>query len=129
MDSWSKWQPDFTVIRGLADGFQDVLAIELKNPNGTGRLIEKQQVCHKHLQEEYSIDTVLGCIYEGRIIEIYDDYIRVFAKSQTPAMQDTRNTYVFLQQMKIPQYWRKKFGTKPALLDECEKRHTLAREV
>ena len=35
-------QPDIIVIRGLPNGFQDVLAIELKNPNKKGKLSNKQ---------------------------------------------------------------------------------------
>ena len=35
-------QPDIIVIRGLPNGFQDVLAIELKNPNKQGKLSNKQ---------------------------------------------------------------------------------------
>ncbi len=51
MDSWSKgYKTDLTVIRGLPNGFQYVLATEFKNPNGTGRLSEKQQEYHKHLK-------------------------------------------------------------------------------
>ncbi len=35
-------QPDITVLRRLPDGFQDALAIELKNTNGKGKLKTKQ---------------------------------------------------------------------------------------
>jgi hypothetical protein len=48
MDSWSKGyktgQPDLTIIRGFPNGFQDVLAIEFKNPNGKGRLSENKKI-------------------------------------------------------------------------------------
>ena len=37
-------QPDVTILRGLPNGFQDVLAIELKNPNGKYELSENKNL-------------------------------------------------------------------------------------
>ena len=130
MDSWSKGyktgQPDLTVIRGLPNGFQDVLTIELKNPNGTGRLSDKQEEYHKHLKEQSNIDTIVGCVYDDIIIEMHDHYKTVFAKAQTPAIQ--AKAYNFAKN-ENPQYWCKKLGSKPALLEECEKRHISAKGI
>ena len=130
MDSWSKGyktgQPDLTIIRGLPNGFQDVLvSIEFKNPNGKGRLSEKQEDYHKHSTEQSTIDTIAGCGYEDIIIEMHDHYKTVFAKAQTPAIQDKANAYN-LTKHENPQDWCKRLGNKPALLEECEKRYTSA---
>jgi hypothetical protein len=70
----------------------------------------------------------VGCVYEDIIIEMHDHYKTVFAKAQTPALQDKANTYDFANN-ENPQYWCKKIGSKPALLEECEKRHISANEV
>ena len=55
-------QGNQTSIRGFLNGFQDLLAIELKNPNGTGTLSDKQQETHKHLKEQCDLDTRVGCV-------------------------------------------------------------------
>ncbi len=72
-----------------------MLAIDVKNPNGEGWLNEKQQDCHKRLQEECNIDTIVGCVYEDIIVELHDQYRTVFAKAQTQAIQDKANSDKF----------------------------------
>ena len=106
LKGYTAGQPDITSLRGLSNGFQDVLAIEFKNPNGTGRLNDKQQEYHKHLKEQSNIDTIVGCIYEDIIIEMHDHYKTVFAKAQTPAIQDKANAHNFAKH-ESPQYWFK----------------------
>ncbi len=66
----------------------------------------------------------MGCIYEDIIIEMHDHYKSVFAKAQTPAIQDKA-----LAKHENPQDWCNKFGNKSALLEEGEKRHTSANGV
>ena len=125
---YTSGQPDIMILRGLPNGFQDVLAIEFKNPNGKGRLSNKQEDYHKYLKEQSNIDTIVGSIYEDIIIEMHDHYKTVFAKTQTPAIQDKANAHNFAKN-ENPQYWCKKLGSKPALLEECEKRNISAHEV
>jgi hypothetical protein len=55
-------------------------------------------------------------------------YKTVFAKAQTPAIQDKANAYNFTKHDN-PQDWCNRLGNKPALLEECEKRHISANEV
>ena len=43
LKGYTKGEPDITVIRQLPNRFQDVLAIELKNPNGKGVLDDGQK--------------------------------------------------------------------------------------
>ena len=59
---------------------------------------------------------------------MHDHYKTVFAKAQTPAIQDKANAHNFAKN-ENPQYWCKKLGSKPALLEECEKRGVSANEV
>jgi prophage antirepressor-like protein len=125
MDSWSKGysagQPDITVIRGLPNGFQDALAIELKNPNGKGILSNEQVEYHKHMKDQCNMETIVGCDYDDLIIRIHDHYTRVFAKAQPPAIQDKQPTYNFATNSN-PQYWCNKLVNKLALFKECKKR-------
>ena len=55
-------------------------------------------------------------------------YTTVFAKAQTPAIQVKASACIFTKNQN-PQYWCKKLCIKPALLEECEKRHISANEV
>ena len=132
MDSWRKGyqqgQPDLTVIRGLPNGFQDVLAIEFKNPNGKGRLSDKQIEYHKQLKDHCNIQTIVGCVYDDVIIAIHDHYKTVFAKAQIPAIQDKGSAYNFATNGN-PQYWCKKLVNKPTLLEECQRRRISKDEV
>jgi prophage antirepressor-like protein len=118
---YDKGQPDITVIRGLPNGFQDVLAIELKNPNGRGVLSDEQLKYHEHLKDHCNVEAIVGCNYDDIIIKIHDHYTRVFAKAQPPAIQDKQPTYNFATNSN-PQYWCNKLVNKLALFQECKKR-------
>ncbi len=48
---YTSGQPDIIIVRGLPNGFQYVLAIECKHPNGTGKLKQKQQEHHTNQKE------------------------------------------------------------------------------
>ena len=46
-------QPDLTIMRGLPNGFQDALEIQLKRPSGSGKLSDKRKISSdikRHLQ-------------------------------------------------------------------------------
>ncbi len=58
-------QHDVIIVRGLPNGFQDVLAIECKHPNGRGKLKRKQQEYHTNLNKQCSVvETIVGNDYE-----------------------------------------------------------------
>ena len=114
-------QPDITVLRGLPNGFQDALAIEFKNPNGTGKLKTKQIEYHKNLKDKCNIETIVGHNYEDIIIAIHDHYKTVYARAQSPAIKDKPKTYNFAENEK-PMYWCKKLINGAALDEECRKR-------
>ena len=115
-------QPDITILRGLPNGFQDALAIELKNPNGTGTLGTKQIEYHKNLKEKCNIKTIVGHNYEDIILEIHDHYKEVFARAQTLALADEpKQTFNFATNDN-PNYWCNKLKNHTGLQQECEKR-------
>ena len=69
---YTSGQPDITILRGLPNGFQDVLAIEFKNPNGKGYLDARQIEYHAKLKGNCNVKTITGHSYEEIIIEIHD---------------------------------------------------------
>ena len=89
---------------------------------------ETLQYYHKHSEEECNVDTIVGYAYEDIIIEIHDHYKTEFPATQTQATQDKTSAYNFAKN-ENPQYWCKKLGSKPALLEECEKRHISAKGI
>ena len=132
MDSWSKGyktgQPDLTVIRCLPNGFQDVLAPEFKNPNGKRQVERKTTRLPQTLKRIMQHRHYSGVQLRGRYYWNARPLQTVFAKAQTPAIQDEANAHNFAKH-KNPQCWCNKLGSKPALLEECEKRHISANEV
>ena len=110
-------QPDITILRGLPNGFQDVLAIELKNPNKQGVLSDKQTEYHKNLKDNCNVKTIVGHHYEDIIIAIHDHYKEVFVRAQTPALTDKPKTFNFSTN-ESPQYWCNKFKNHTISKDE-----------
>jgi hypothetical protein len=90
-------QPDIIIVRGLPNGFQNVLAIGCKHPNGTGRVSEKQEIYHKHFKNKCNVKTIVGHNYEDIIIAIHDYYKEVFAGAQTPGIKDKQKHITFLK--------------------------------
>ena len=113
-------QPDITILRGLPNGFQDVLAIEFKNPNGRGHLDAHQIEYHKNLKDKCNVKTIVGHNYEDIIIEIHDHYKEVFVRAQTAALTDKPKPVNFATN-ENPQYWCKKQNL-TVLYQECDKR-------
>ena len=97
-------QPDITIIRGLPNGFHDVMAIELKNPNKRGKVSEKQFKYKYKLEHTCNVKVLISCDYDEIILTIHDHYKEVFAKAQTPAIADQAKTYNFATN-ENPQYW------------------------
>ena len=114
-------QPDIIVIRGLPNGFQDVLAIELKNPNKKGKLQSNQMEYLDNLEINCRSKTILSCDYDTVIIQMHEHYIDVFARAQTPAIRDKPTEYDFSTN-ENPQYWCNKLKNHTAFHKECDKR-------
>ena len=122
-------QPDITILRGLPNGFQDALAIELKNPNKQGALSDKQTEYHKNLKEKCNIKTIVGHNYEDIILEIHDHYKEVFARAPTIALADEpKQTFNFATNDN-PNYWCNKLKNHTGLQEECDKKRYIKRRV
>jgi prophage antirepressor-like protein len=121
LKGYTKGEPDITVIRKLPNSFQDVLAIELKNPNGKGVLDDTQMKYHQLLNEQCNIETIVGHEYDKIIIQIALHYQEVFSRARLPAITDKPQNYDFSTNQS-PQYWCNKLKNKQGLVDECTKR-------
>ena len=121
-------QPDIIVIRGLPNGFQDVLAIELKNPNKQGKSSNKQVEYKDALELNCKVQTIVSCDYDNIIIELHDHYEEVFARARTPVLTDQPKTYDFSTN-ENPQYWLNKMKNRQGLEEQCEVRGIIEDEV
>ena len=124
---YTSGQPDITILRGLPNGFQDVLAIELKNPKGTGELQQNQIEYHEALKGKCNIETIVGHKYDDIIIAMHEHYKRVFSLANAPPVK-TPIAYDFSTNSNS-KYWCNKLQNKFNLLDECKKREIPIREV
>ena len=114
-------QPDIIIIWGLPNGFQSVLAIELKNPNGKGELGKKQIKYKNTIEQRCKVRTIVSHDYSDVIIQVRDHYHEVFARAKTLALTDRPKKYDFSTNDN-PQYWCNKLKNKQGLVDECAKR-------
>jgi len=81
-------QPDIIVIRGLPNGFQNVLAIELKNPSKPGALTQKQRDYLDVLKSNCNTSAIVSCDYDDIIIRMHDHYKA--ARTRASQMQRLR---------------------------------------
>ena len=108
-------------LRGLPNGFQDALAIELKNPNGTSTLGTKQIEYHKNLKDKCNIKTIVRHNYEDIILEIHDHYKEVFARAPTIALADEpKQTFNFATNDN-PSYWCNKLKNHTGLAESARR--------
>jgi prophage antirepressor-like protein len=110
-------QTDITITRGLPNGFQDVLAIELKNPNKKGKLSQKQADYIINLEINCHVPTIISRDYDEVILQVHEHYKEVFARAKPP----TPKTYDFSTN-ENPKYWCNKLKNQTALDEECTKR-------
>ena len=115
-------QPDIMVLRGLPNGNQDVYSIELKNPNGKGKLSQKQVDYHEHLLSKCHVQTLVSNSYEEVVIALHEHYKEVFARTKTLAIVDTQEEEYDFSTNSRPSYWMARLKNKTALIRECDKR-------
>jgi prophage antirepressor-like protein len=115
-------QPDIMVLRGLPNGNHDVYSIELKNPNGKGKLSQKQVDYHEHLLSKCHVQTLVSNSYEEVVIALHEHYKEVFARTKTLAIVDTQEEEYDFSTNSRPNYWMAKLKNKTALIRECDKR-------
>jgi prophage antirepressor-like protein len=121
LKGYTKGEPDITIMRKLPNGFQNVLAIELKNPNGKGKLDDDQINYHKLLKDDCNIETIVDHEYDKIIIQIALHYQEVFTRAKNLAITDKPQNYDFSKNPD-PRYWCNKLKNKQGLVDECAKR-------
>ena len=121
-------QPDLFVLRGLPNGFQDVLAIELKNPNKKGKTQRNQVEYLDNLELNCRAKTILSSDYDNIIIQIHDHYTDVFTRAQTPALADKPTEYDFSAN-ENPQYWLNKLKNIRELDKQCQIRGITEDEI
>jgi len=121
LKGYTRGEPDITVLRKLPNGFQDVLAIELKSPSRPCKADDHQLVYHNALKNNCNIDTIVGNRFDKIIIDIHEHYKEVFAKSSMLALPAPKTDFNFSKQNN-PKYWCNKLKNKSNLLIECTKR-------
>ena len=104
LKGYTKGQPDIIILRKLPNSFQDVLAIEFKNPNGKGKLEDYQKAYHDVLKDQCNIETIVEHDYDTIIIKIALHYQEVFERAKTLAITDRPNKHDFSTN-DTPQYW------------------------
>jgi len=116
-----KGEPDITITWGLSTGFQSVLAIELKNPNGKGQLLDHQQEYHNTMKKRVNVDTIVGNRLGNIAIAIHKHYEEVVKKAKQMTLPAQQPDYDFSTNNK-PKYWCNKLKNKTNLMIECKKR-------
>jgi len=126
MDSYLKGyvggQPDIMVIKGLPNGNQDVFAIELKNPKGTGELSAKQLEYHERLLLKCHVKTFISSNYEEIVIALHEHYREFSARAQILAIADKKEEEYDFSTNSNPKYWLNRLKNKATLINECKKR-------
>jgi prophage antirepressor-like protein len=111
-------QPDITLLKKLKNGFTDVVAIELKNPNGYNITSVKQDEFIKRLHI-CNVETLVSNNYDDIIIWLHDHYKAV---GQKTILSIDNVSYDFSMNCN-PKYWLHRLKNKANLINECKKRN------
>ena len=120
MKGYNAGQPDLTLFKKLKNGNTDVVAIELKNPNGSNELSIKQDEFIKRLNV-CNISTFVSNEYDDVIIWLNDHY-REVEKKQIQMLPINDVSYDFSTKSN-PKYWKYRLRNKANLIKECKKRN------
>ncbi len=110
------------VIKGLPNGNQDVFAIELKNPNGTGELSAKQLEYRERLLLKCHVKTFVSSNYEEIVIALREHYREVSTRARILAITDKREEEYDCSTNSNPKCWLNRLKNKAALIKERKKR-------
>ncbi|MFM7981816.1 MAG: hypothetical protein ACKPKO_21110, partial [Candidatus Fonsibacter sp.] len=101
-------------------GFTDVVAIELKNPDGSNKTSPEQDAYLEQLRG-CNVATLVSNNYEEVIIFLHDHYKDVNdTHNMLLAVEDQQQaTCVNCSRNMNPAYWCKKLQNNVALLEEC----------
>ena len=120
---YTKGQPDLELKCKLGNGFTDVVAIELKNPNGSNKTSPEQDAYLERLRG-CNVATLVSSSYEEVIIFLHDHYKSVKETHNTLlAIGDQpRAKRIDFSRNDNPAYWCKQLRNKESLLEECRYR-------
>jgi len=121
---YTKGQPDLELKCKLGNGFTDVVAIELKNPDGSNKTSPEQDAYLERLRE-CNVATLVSNSYEEVIIFLHEHYKDVKETHNTLlAINDKQQqaTCIDFSRNDNPTYWCKMLQNKENLLEECRSR-------
>jgi len=120
---YTKGQPDLELKCKLGSGFTDVVAIELKNPNGSNKMSPEQDAYLERLRG-CNVATLVSNNYEEVVIFLQEHYTYVKeTHNMLLAIEDQQQAArIEFSRNENPAYWCKQLKNKENLLKECESR-------
>jgi len=123
---YTKGQPDLELKCKLGSGFTDVVAIELKNPNGSNKTSPEQDAYLERLRG-CNVATLVSNSYEEVIIFLHEHYKSVkethkmllAIEDQQQAMRIDHCLVGDFSRNENPAYWCKQLQNNDNLLKEC----------
>ena len=128
---YAKGQPDLELKCKLGSGFTDMVAIELKSPDGSNKTSPEQDAYLERLRG-CNVATLVSNNYEEVVIFLHEHYKDVrethnmLLAIEDKQQQATRNDF---SRNDNPTNWCKKLPNKEALLEECKSRGMGAEEL
>jgi prophage antirepressor-like protein len=120
---YTKGEPDMELKCKLGNGFTDVVAIELKNPNGSNWTSPEQDAYLERLRL-CNVTTLVTNDYDEVVIFLHEHYKKIQQEhTRLLAIQDEPPPKTFnFATNENPQYWCNKLKNHTGLQEECEKR-------
>ena len=119
---YTKGEPDIELKCKLGNGYTDVVAIELKNPNGSNWTTPEQDAYLERLRL-CNVTTLVTNDYDDVVIFLHEHYQKITQEdARLLAIKDEpKQTFNFATNDN-PNYWCNKLKNHTGLAEECEKR-------
>ena len=119
---YTKGEPDMELKCKLGNGYTDVVAIELKNPNGSNWTTPEQDAYLERLRL-CNVTTLVTNDYDDVVIFLHEHYQKIKQEdARLLAIKDEpKQTFNFATNDN-PNYWCNKLKNHTGLAEECEKR-------
>jgi hypothetical protein len=119
---YTKGEPDMELKCKLGNGYTDVVAIELKNPNGTNSTSPEQDAYLEKLRA-CNATTLVSNDYAEVVIFLHEHYKKIEQENaRLLAIKDEPVKTFNFSTNDNPQYWCNKLKNHTGLHEECEKR-------
>ncbi len=120
---YTKGEPDLELKCKLGNGYTDVVAIELKNPNGSIWTTPEQDAYLERLRS-CNVTTLVTNDYDEVVIFLHEHYKKIqHEHTRLLAIKDEPQPKTFnFETNENPQYWCNKLKNHTGFQDECEKR-------